>query len=235
MAVSLTADICAAAIVASARVYGDHPVKAMVAKAGRNRRSLAAAATAIVAQTGRLAPVVCNVLGLGRGTYDLAARMNTGEYQQAVKAAVRAIAGLSAADIAEPRRTRPVPPRRTGTIVAPPPVASETPPTPARPAVDHRPAIAEALARQKARSAGPAFEVVGVEADRALIGATAPGGCVWPMGDPRDPGYRSCQAQTLAGRLYCAEHLKKAGMKPVAKTIAVVGRVAQPYVDREAG
>lgn len=96
-------------------------------------------------------------------------------------------------------------------------------------------AIAEAMARRRAKGGGPGFEVVGVEADKALIGATEPGGCVWPMGDPREPGYRSCQAAPLSGRLYCAEHLKKAGMKPVAKVIQTVGRVAGSYVDREAG
>lgn len=105
----------------------------------------------------------------------------------------------------------------------------------AAPKVDHTPAIIEAMARRRERIAAVPFVVVGVETDKALIGATEPGGCVWPMGDPREPDYRSCQAAPLSGRLYCAEHLKKAGMKPVAKVIQTVGRVADSYVDREAG
>lgn len=225
MPVPLTADLCAQALVAAARAYGDDPVRAVLAKAGRVRRCFAPAATALAAQTGQRPSRVCAVLGLGMNTYCGAAAGDTPKYQEAVSAAVEAVAR-------ELKSPSPV-----GTVIAPPPVASEEPALPPPPAtrVDHTAAICEAMARRRERIAAVPFVVVGVEADKALIGATEPGGCVWPMGDPREPGYRSCQAAPLSGRQYCAEHLKKAGMKPVPKTIATVGRVAESYVDREAG
>ena len=136
-----------------------------------------------------------------------------------------------------PAQTGPTPAQPVADNKTPAPIAAVAAPSaPTGPfRVDHTSAIAAALARQRAAAAGQTVEVAGVAADKALIGATEPGGCVWPMGDPREPDYRSCQAAPLGGRLYCAEHLKKAGMKPVARVVTRVGRVAEPYVDREAG
>lgn len=223
MTLRLTADLCAQAVVAAARALGEDPVLALtgpkIKGAGSIRRCLCPAVLAIVEATGAYRHRVCAILGADKFAVAKAAR----QWPEAVEAARRAIS----ADAAEPVAAEPV-----GTVVAPPPVALEAP-APAR--VDHTAAIAEALARRRARTAGIDVVVVGVEADRALIGATEPGGCVWPMGDPGTPDYRSCQAKPLTGRLYCAKHLKKAGMKPVAKPLATVGRVAAPYADREAG
>lgn len=32
--------------------------------------------------------------------------------------------------------------------------------------------------------------------------------CRWPMGDPKDPGFHFCGAQSIPGKPYCAEHTK---------------------------
>lgn len=219
MTVLLTADLCARAIVAACGVYGKDPLAAInAARAGRT--PLVAAASAAREVTGASVVTVSRVFQVHQTTINKNERIGDAKFRRAVRAAQAAI-------LIEARTTP-----DAGTVVAPPPVALEAP-APAR--VDHTAAIAEALARRRARTAGIDVVVVGVEADRALIGATEPGGCVWPMGDPRSADYRSCQATPLSGRLYCAEHLKKAGMKPVAKPLATVGRVAAPYADREAG
>ena len=70
---------------------------------------------------------------------------------------------------------------------------------------------------------------MGVEKDRALLPEPGVGGCSWPMGDPRSPDYHACAAPALSGRMYCADHLKAAGLKPEPKAIVVAGRVAAPY------
>jgi hypothetical protein len=226
----LTADLCARAIVAACGVYGKDPFAAInAARAGRT--PLVAAATASRSATGASVVTVSRVFQVHQTTINKHEREGTAKFRRAVEAARGAIqieAESTTTDLLVVNDKKP----RAGTDVAPPPVALEAP-APAR--VDHTAAIAEALARRRERTAGIDVVVVGVEADRALIGATEPGGCVWPMGDPRSADYRSCQATPLSGRLYCAEHLKKAGMKPVAKPLASVGRVAAPYADREAG
>lgn len=229
MAVPLTADLCARAIIASARSYGDDPVAAMspiAVRGAKSRRCVTPAALAIVQATGCSRPRLCQILGIDY--YSLSAVPKKPAAAAPWRAALDAL-GVDPANI-QPSRFGPKAKAASGTVVAPP-VAEETP---APPKIDHTAAIAEAMARRRAKGCGP-VEVVGVEDDKALIGATEPGGCVWPMGDPREPGYRSCQAEPLSGRMYCAEHLKKAGLKPVAKVIQTVGRVAESYVDREAG
>lgn len=236
MAVPLTADLCAIAIIAAARSYGDDPVAAMspvAFRGAKSRRCVTPAALAIVQATGCSRPRLCQILGIDY--YSLSAVPKKPTTAAPWRAALDAL-GVDPANIA-PSRFGPKAKPAGGTVVAPPPVASEepSPPPPPAPRVDHSAAILEAMARRRERIAAVPFEVVGVQTDKALIGATEPGGCVWPMGDPRDPDYRSCQAAPLSGRMYCAEHLKKAGMKPVPKKIATVGRVAESYVDREAG
>ncbi|GAB5470248.1 MAG: GcrA family cell cycle regulator [Rhodospirillales bacterium] len=34
--------------------------------------------------------------------------------------------------------------------------------------------------------------------------------CVWPIGDPGDPDFHFCEAESLPGKSYCAEHCAKA-------------------------
>lgn len=230
MAVPLTADLCARAIIASARSYGDDPVAAMspiAFRGAKSRRCVTPAALAIVQATGCSRPRLCQILGIDY--YSLTAVPKKPTTAAPWRAALDAL-GVDPANI-QPPRSGPTAKAASGMVVAPPPVGQEAP---RGGKIDHTAAIAEAMARRRAKGC-VTVEVMGVEADRALIGATEPGACVWPMGDPREPGYRSCQAAPLSGRLYCAEHLKKAGMKPVAKVIQTVGRVAQSYVDREAG
>lgn len=219
MAVPLTPDLCAHALLAACAVYGKDPFLAAASARG-GRTPLIAAASAARKVTGVSVLVVSRVFQVHQTAINRNERVGDAKFRRAVLAAWEAIS------VDE----EPATPAPSGTVVASPPVGQEAPP-PAR--VDHTAAIAEALARRRARGA-IAIEVVGVEADKALIGATEPGGCVWPMGDPREPDYRSCQAAPLAGRLYCAEHLKAAGMKPTPKVIETVGRVAAPYVDRAA-
>lgn len=228
MAVTLTADLCAIAIIASARSLGEDPIVALTGRKLRGRQSrsrcLRPAALALYEATDCHQGRLCIALGADR--FGLNAVRDS--YPDAFEAARRAIASsATTVSVVDNRKAA-----SAGTVIAPPPVAQETP-APAK--VDHTAAIAEAMARRRAKGDVPAFSVVGVETDKALIGATEPGGCVWPMGDPREPGYRSCQAAPLSGRMYCAEHLKKAGMKPVARVIQTVGRVADGYDDREAG
>lgn len=216
----LTADLCARAIVAACDVYGKDPFAA-IGSARAGRTPLVAAASAARKVTGATVAVVSRVFQVHQTTISKAERIGDAKYRRAVAAAWEAIAVDE--DEAGSTPAQPVVDNRK-----PAPIA----PVEAPGRIDHTAAIAEALARRKARGA-IAVEVVGVEADKALIGATSPGGCVWPMGDPRAPDYRSCQEPPLAGRLYCAEHLKRAGLKAEPKSVQVVGRVARPYGVRE--
>ncbi len=34
--------------------------------------------------------------------------------------------------------------------------------------------------------------------------------CCWPIGEPRTPGFRFCDAPSVAGRSYCEQHMRKA-------------------------
>lgn len=60
----LTADLCARAIIAAARVYGDDPARALMVKAGPYRRCLFAAAVGIAQAVGRRPALVAKALGL---------------------------------------------------------------------------------------------------------------------------------------------------------------------------
>jgi GcrA cell cycle regulator len=35
-------------------------------------------------------------------------------------------------------------------------------------------------------------------------------GCLWPIGDPNDPGFHFCEAATAPGKPYCSEHAARA-------------------------
>jgi GcrA cell cycle regulator len=34
--------------------------------------------------------------------------------------------------------------------------------------------------------------------------------CLWPIGDPREPGFHFCGGQAVPGKPYCAEHVSRA-------------------------
>lgn len=222
MSLPLTADLCAVALVAAARSYGDDPVRAFQSRTGVLRRSLTPAATAISAHTGMLATPVCEALGIRFQTYYGAAQTNKPAYRAAVRAALEAL-----------QRGGP-----TGTVHAPPPVALKAPsaaavtpsaPQPPAPPVDHTDAIREAIRRRK----GVQMTVVGVEKDQALLPPVEAGGCAWPLGDLKAGTLRACGDTVVLGRMYCAVHCKASGQKATPKVIATVGRVARPYGARE--
>lgn len=222
MSVPLTAHLCAVAIVAAANAYGDDPVRAVEAKRGVLRRALMAAATALVAQTGQKPSTVCRILSIHLSSYSRSSREDDIGFRTAVRSATRYLSK------AIPHPMEELAPPQPETSEA----ATLVVPEPAR--VDHTPAIAEALRRRKA--AGQVqVTVVGVEADKALLPPPGAGGCAWPLGDPRATGYRSCDTPVVAGRMYCAAHLKAGGMKATPRPVETVGRVARPYTDREAG
>ena len=222
MSVPLTAHLCAVAIVAAANAYGDDPVRAVEVKRGVLRRALMAAATALVAQTGQKPSTVCRVLSIHLSSYSRSGR----EDDIGFRTAVRSASGYLSKAIPHPMDAAAGPePEISATAV----LAVQEP---AR--VDHTPAIAEAMRRRKA-AGKVAVTVVGVEHDKALLPPPGAGGCAWPMGDPRAAGYRRCEAPVVAGRMYCAAHLKAAGMKASPRPIETVGRVARAYTDREAG
>lgn len=105
---------------------------------------------------------------------------------------------------------------------APPPKpASDSAP----PRVDHTPAIRAALQRRKPVP----YQVAGVERDALLLPEPGKGGCGFPMGDPRSPDYRACDAEKVPGRRYCAEHLRASGLKAEPAELRTVGRTALPY------
>jgi hypothetical protein len=215
---ALTADLVARALVASARAFGDDPVGALTAKPRRGdatRRSVAPAGIVLCEVTGRTHAALNRVLGLAQGTLGEAWRRPGAE--KAI-AAVRAELAELIGPAEDPRRA-------VGPPLAPPPVAQEAPPPPpAR--VDHTPVIRAALQRRK----GVAFEVVGIETDALLLPEPGKGGCGFPMGDPRSPDYRACDAEKVAGRRYCARHLKVSGLAADPTEIRTAGgRVAAAY------
>lgn len=243
MTIALTADLCAAAIVAAARSTGNHPIQALMAKGGRVRQSLAPAARALVAYSGLPPAHVCGVLNLKPASYSSAIRENRASFQTAFTAAVMALPDTEESDgaVVAPPAAAPEAPsvsqravREMAAAVAASPAAPALAPEPAPIRIDHTAAIAEAMRRRAGRSAIP-ISVAGVEADKALLVERGAGGCAWPMGDPRSPDYRSCTAETVAGRQYCAAHLKAAGLKVAPKVMQTAGRVARGYDDREAG
>lgn len=95
----------------------------------------------------------------------------------------------------------------------------ETPLVPAK-RHDHTDMIRAALARRP-RPSAPVLP-----AEKAMVT------CSWPMGDPVAPDFRQCGEEVVATRRYCASHCVAAGIKPVPKPLATVGRVAMPYSSR---
>ena len=83
-------------------------------------------------------------------------------------------------------------------------------------------AVVLTAAERERREAGLSFEglaafhpiaravlgVRGVAERPPLVSPSAT--CCWPMGEPRTAGFRFCEAVSVAGRSYCAEHCGKA-------------------------
>lgn len=57
----------------------------------------------------------------------------------------------------------------------------------------------------------------------------AAGGCRWPIGHPGQPDFHFCEAAPVAGRPYCGDHCRRAGMSAAPKPVQHFGRVAQPF------
>lgn len=100
---------------------------------------------------------------------------------------------------AQPRKTRPTPPRRS-------------PPVPAGPIAVARPVVTALVTSSERR-------------DVVRLGQS----CAWPMGDPGTSSFRFCAADVVPGRQYCGDHCRKAGISAEPKPMLVMGRVARPY------
>lgn len=85
------AEIYAAAIIASARTYGDHPIEAILGDVAQRRRCLGPAAFAVADRTGRSRTVACQTLRITRDAATKAAKRDPGRFFTAIAAASRAI------------------------------------------------------------------------------------------------------------------------------------------------
>lgn len=253
MPVVLTADICAHGVIAAARYLGYAPERAMLAQRGASRAAVTAAALAAEQLTQARRDTIARIFGLLPTSLARAVRENTKATEKATALAASAMteAGLDLSGgglvwekpvdrrvkkVRLPGPAKVVLAAPAGTAIAPP-VGLKSPvaPAPAEPAaparVDHTDMLRAALRRRE----GPVqYQVVGVETDHALIPEAEAHACRWPLGDLMLGTHRSCGAEVVAGRMYCAAHCKAAGLKPTPKAIEVVGRVAAPYRDPRA-
>lgn len=85
------ADNYARAIIASAREYGDCPVKALTSRASQHRRCLAAAALAIFNAVDRTLPEVCRPLNIRADSVTRAYRTGSITITRAGRAALNAL------------------------------------------------------------------------------------------------------------------------------------------------
>jgi len=85
------ADLYAAAIVASAKTYGDHPVEAILGDVAQRRRCLGPAAFAVADRTGRSRTVACQTLRITRDAATKAAKRDPSRFFIATAAASHAI------------------------------------------------------------------------------------------------------------------------------------------------
>lgn len=113
---ALTADICARAVIASARVYRDDPIKACTATTGKIRRSLAPAVLALSGVLNLPRPRVAKVFGVSSWTVNQAAASPSPRFIEAQAAAEGAVLAWS-----EPLAPEPPAP-------SPPPAGVELPP-----------------------------------------------------------------------------------------------------------
>ncbi len=206
MTIELNADTCALAVVVAAQSYGDHPVKALTTHRGMLRRSLAAAAHALVEGTGADVAQVCGVLGSSVATFKAAERDNALSFQIARHAAFKAIAPNIRA-----RWDRPLQPSAPAPTAAP---------------VDHSAAIREALQRRRS-----AVVVVGVEQDKANLTRAGAGGCRWHLHS--SIAETVCDEPVVRGRLFCTEHCVATGQKTTPVELAPAVMPAR-YCDRGA-
>jgi hypothetical protein len=133
--------------------------------------------------------------------------------------------GLGRTSIGTPRSFAP----DAGAVPPPPPPAARRP-RPDKPGIDHRPAIREALARRQQLH----FTVAGVERDHDLLPPRGRKACAWPLGDRAEGTLRACGCAVVSGRMYCARHLRDAGMRVAPKPMRTMGgRVARPYQIRD--
>lgn len=86
------ADLYARAVVASAYVYGDDPIEALISDVSQRRRSLGAAAFAVAQDTGRSRSIACRTLNITRDTATRAMRTQPVRFGRAMCAALAALA-----------------------------------------------------------------------------------------------------------------------------------------------
>ncbi|NBB51478.1 hypothetical protein GVN24_24645 [Rhizobium sp. CRIBSB] len=219
MTLPLTAELCARAVIASARFFGDDPAAVLMMKpvpGSRSRRSISPAALAILSATACRRDWLCRTLNIDYfGLQNVLKRKGAEDARDAALKAIGWPAGPQAA-VAEPA-----------------PVRGHRTPPPTPPAlsvlkeIDYRPAIRAALERRRAKgleTAAPADDQPERRPDPV---------CKWPLGDGAD--MRSCGEVVVSGRPYCAAHCRKAGLKPTPREIAIVGRTALPFGARDLG
>lgn len=100
----LTADLCARAVIAAARAYGDDPDAAMTAKSGKLRRCLAPAASALQRAGVCSLSAGARMLQLGSSTLSTARSTANNKFDQAEAAAIAAVKlALARLEPVEPR------------------------------------------------------------------------------------------------------------------------------------
>ncbi|NBB17017.1 hypothetical protein GVN21_16750 [Caulobacter sp. SLTY] len=93
--IPLTANLAAVAIVASAKVYGDDPARALSPEgSNQHRRSVAPAAAALIGHTGQTAKAVCGLLQIVDTSFYTARTNSVGPFAAATAAAAAALAGV---------------------------------------------------------------------------------------------------------------------------------------------
>ncbi|MBI1408150.1 MAG: hypothetical protein GC145_18715 [Caulobacter sp.] len=92
----LSAGLVAAAVVASAKAYGDDPMAAYGPGTAKQRRAATAAAVALVGHTGQPYKAVCNLLQVHTTSYSRAASQMSPPFKGALQAASAALAEICA-------------------------------------------------------------------------------------------------------------------------------------------
>lgn len=210
MTLKLSPEVCAAAIVAAARSYGDDPILAVTTPRKRGqigRRSLAPAALAIVQATGCNRRKLCDLLAVDYFTLS-----TVGHAPRAAEAHAAALIamGVSPEDIASGRFPAKPPSRATrmssdGPAKAVPSTPALPAPASAKPKVDHLAAIRTAMAR------------------RAQLPKPAPrpaDSCAWPHNVPGKEADPVCAETRVRGRLFCADHCLAIGQKATPVDLA---------------
>ncbi len=67
------------------------------------------------------------------------------------------------------------------------------------------------VVREPITTPQPVLQPVQRERPRPLPRRAGSGpGCLWPQGDPGDPGFHFCGAESVSGKPYCEEHCARA-------------------------